>query len=179
MLNHVWSSESRTSRIHPCIIHSYIQRKRVSPSRITHTGITVRSIITYNLPGPSIKYGSYLTARGSRWCFRRAALVGVAPCCPSAPAPSSAEAHSLRGWRNLLFLFFLYLDTDELLHASHNVLEDLPSQQRWSPGHSLSPRTCASRWYRPVLPREPPGTEEPSERCYRHARVPDIVDGLL
>ena len=30
-----------------------------------------------------------------------AALVGVALCCPSAPAPSSAEAHSLRGWRDL------------------------------------------------------------------------------
>ena len=29
------------------------------------------------------------------------ALVGVALCCPSAPAPSSAEAHSLRGWRDL------------------------------------------------------------------------------
>ena len=29
-----------------------------------------------------------------------AALVGVALCCPSAPAPSSAEAHSLRGWRD-------------------------------------------------------------------------------
>ena len=30
-----------------------------------------------------------------------AALVGVALCCASAPTPSSAEAHSLRGWRDL------------------------------------------------------------------------------
>ena len=30
-----------------------------------------------------------------------AALVGVALCCPSAPAPSSAEAHPLRDWRDL------------------------------------------------------------------------------
>ena len=30
-----------------------------------------------------------------------AALVGVALCCPSGPAPSSAEAHFLRGWRDL------------------------------------------------------------------------------
>ena len=30
-----------------------------------------------------------------------AALVAVALCCPSAPAPWSAEAHPLRGWRDL------------------------------------------------------------------------------
>ena len=35
-----------------------------------------------------------------------AALVGVALCCPSAPAPLSAEAYSLRGLRDLCFLFF-------------------------------------------------------------------------
>ena len=34
-----------------------------------------------------------------------AALVGVALCCPSAPAPSSAEAHPLRDWRDLRYLF--------------------------------------------------------------------------
>ena len=30
-----------------------------------------------------------------------ATLVGVALCCPSTPAPWSAEAHFLRGWRDL------------------------------------------------------------------------------
>ena len=29
------------------------------------------------------------------------ALVGVGLCCPSAPAPWSAEVHCLQGWRNL------------------------------------------------------------------------------
>ena len=35
-----------------------------------------------------------------------AALVAVALCCPSAPVPWSAEAHFLRGWRDLLLTFF-------------------------------------------------------------------------
>ena len=47
----------------------------------------------------------------------------------------------------------------ELLHASQNVLEDLLSQQRWSPGHALSQRTCVSRnprdMFRPRLEDDP------------------------
>ena len=35
-----------------------------------------------------------------------AALVGVALCYPSTPVPWSTEAHSLWGWRDLLFLSF-------------------------------------------------------------------------
>ena len=39
--------------------------------------------------------------RESRWCFWRRCSGWVVLCCPSAPAPWSAEAHPLRGWRDL------------------------------------------------------------------------------
>ena len=73
----------------------YLPSDRPALPPLTYSSATAPSRKRLREPSPGPPQGGRGGASGA------AALVGVALCCPSAPAPSSAEAHSLRGWRDL------------------------------------------------------------------------------
>ena len=54
-----------------------------------------------------------------------AALVGVALCCPSAPAPSSAEALRLRGWRDVCSFLIFFAETGQniSIESGHQIIK--------------------------------------------------------